>query len=160
MKRKDVKHIAHYYEAIPGMLKLLKREREALEEEYNGLCGIAMDGMPHSQTPGKPVESLAVCIAESGVSERLREITEREQQLVADRAVIRAHLDTLNDRYNRVLVMRYVSEYSWSKISVQMHTPESTVRHWHEMALERLGEAMEEVAGISELIVRATRARI
>ena len=56
MRSETVKHIVKYYGGIPEAIKLLKRERDALEDEYNGLGGLAMDGMPHSSAPGNPTE--------------------------------------------------------------------------------------------------------
>ena len=56
MQFESVKHIAQYYKAIPGMLRLLQQEREELEGNYYGLRGLAYDGTPHSSSPGKPTE--------------------------------------------------------------------------------------------------------
>ena len=47
MQFESVKHIAQYYKAIPGMLRLLQQEREELEGNYYGLRGLAYDGTPH-----------------------------------------------------------------------------------------------------------------
>ena len=74
MRSETVKHIVKYYGGIPEAIKLLKRERDALEDEYNGLGGLAMDGMPHSSAPGNPTEALAVRVIENGVKNRLQEI--------------------------------------------------------------------------------------
>ena len=59
MRRKDVKTIIAYFFGIPAQRRLLDQERAELEAEYNGLRGTSYDGMPHSSTPGKPVEELA-----------------------------------------------------------------------------------------------------
>ena len=37
MRYGSVKHIALYYKAIPGMLRLLRQERAELEGNYYGL---------------------------------------------------------------------------------------------------------------------------
>ena len=60
MRFVDVKRIALYYKAIPGMLHLLRQERAELEEEYNGLGSTAADGTPHGSSPGKPTEELGL----------------------------------------------------------------------------------------------------
>lgn len=52
MQFESVKHIAQYYKAIPGMLRLLQQEREELEGNYYGLRGLAYDGTPHSSSRG------------------------------------------------------------------------------------------------------------
>ena len=56
MRYGSVKHIALYYKAIPGMLRLLRQERAELEGNYYGLRGLACDGMPRGSSPGKPTE--------------------------------------------------------------------------------------------------------
>lgn len=71
MRFVDVKRIALYYKAIPGMLHLLRQERAELEEEYNGLGSTAADGTPHGSSPGKPTEELGLRALENGTGERL-----------------------------------------------------------------------------------------
>lgn len=84
MRSETVKHIVKYYGGIPEAIKLLKRERDALEDEYNGLGGLAMDGMPHSSAPGNPTEALAVRVIENGVKNRLQEIGVQVEVLEGD----------------------------------------------------------------------------
>lgn len=93
MRFVDVKRIALYYKAIPGMLHLLRQERAELEEEYNGLGSTAADGTPHGSSPGKPTEELGLRALENGTGERLAQIAEQERVLLEDQAVIRACLD-------------------------------------------------------------------
>ena len=44
MRYGSVKHIALYYKAIPGMLRLLRQERAELEGNYYGLRGWRVTG--------------------------------------------------------------------------------------------------------------------
>ena len=136
MRYGSVKHIALYYKAIPGMLRLMRQERAELEGNYYGLRGL-----------------------ENGVSERLAEIAETERVLSEDEACIRACLDALNGKYKEVIVMRYVRGYSWAKISARLGTADSTARDWHTRAMERLGEVLEELPEAEALARRASRAR-
>lgn len=159
MRFENVKRIALYYKAIPGMLHLLRQEREELEEEYNGLRGTAENGTPHGSSPGKPTETLGLRALERGVGERLREIAEKERQLVADEAAIRGCLDALNGKYKQIIVLRYVRGYSWAKTGVRINAPDSTARNWHDRAMERFGEVLEEQSGADGLLRRASRAR-
>ena len=159
MRIEIVKQIALYYKAIPGMLRLLRQERDELEEEYNGLRGTENDGMPRGSSPGKPTEALGLRVVENGVGERLQEIRGKEQLLMADEACIRNCLDALNSRYKKIIVMRYVHGYSWAKTGVKIHAPDSTARNWHDKAMERFGEALEELPGAGDLVARASRAR-
>ena len=137
MRFVDVKRIALYYKAIPGMLHLLRQERAELEEEYNGLGSTAADGTPHGSSPGKPTEELGLRALENGTGERLAQIAEQERVLLEDQAVIRVCLDGLNSKYKQLVLMRYVRGYSWAKIGVRLGTPDSTARSWHERAMER-----------------------
>ena len=115
MRSETVKHIVKYYGGIPEAIKLLKRERDALEDEYNGLGGLAMDGMPHSSAPGNPTEALAVRVIENGVKNRLQEISVQVEVLEGDAANIRGALDAVNGKYKSVIIMRLIRGYSWTK---------------------------------------------
>lgn len=159
MQTDDVKHIALYYRAIPEMIHLLERERLDLESTYSGLCGSGSDGMPHGSSVGKPTEALGLRAAEDGTGERLAEIDAKKQVLAGDAAAIRGCLDALNGKYKQVLLLRYVRGYSWPRIATQINAPDSTARNWHDKALERFGEVLEEVSGMEGLVVRASRAR-
>lgn len=156
---KPITDIVKYYGGIPEAIKLLKRERDALEDEYNGLGGLAMDGMPHSSAPGNPTEALAVRVIENGVKNRLQEIGVQVEVLEGDAANIRGALDAVNGKYKSVIIMRLIRGYSWTKISGKLGVPDSTARNWHGRAVERLGEVLEEVPMVDELAERATRAR-
>lgn len=159
MRFEDVKRIALYYKAIPGMLHLLRQERKELEEEYCGLGSATADGVPHGASPGKPTEAAGMRAAENGTGDRLAEIAAQERVLLMDQATVRACLDGLNGKYKQLVIMRYVHGYSWAKIGGRMGAPDSTARSWHERAMERLGEALEELPGAGDLAVRAARAR-
>lgn len=159
MRNEIVKHIALYYKAIPGMLRLLKQEREELENEYNGLRGAEMAGMPRGSSPGKPTETLGLRAAENGIGDRLAEIEEKERTLTGDAANIRACLDTLNGKYKQVIALRYVYGYSWAKTAIKINAPDSTARSWETKAMKRFGEVLEELPGVDDLAARASRAR-
>ena len=59
MRYGSVKHIALYYKAIPGMLRLLRQERAELEGNYYGLRGLACDGGKRAAGAGKRRERAA-----------------------------------------------------------------------------------------------------
>lgn len=159
MRKGGAETVAVYYREIPGMIKLLRAERQALEDEYNGLRAPAIDGLPHGSAPGMPTEALALRTAEAGVMERLREIEARLHTLDADAATIRRSLDALGSKYKRMILLRVLCNYSWARISVKLGVPDSTVRYWYRLALERLAAVLEEESGVSELERRASRAR-
>lgn len=160
MQRKDAKTIILYYRAIPDMRRLLMKERQQLEDEFAPLGGVNMDGMPHGSSVGNPVENLAIRREESGTADRLREIGRRLAVLEEDRRQIQGALDALYGKYKTVLTMRYIVGYSWGGISARMGVPDSTVRHWEEKAMGRLGKALEDADDPGAILGRASRARV
>lgn len=159
MQRKDVKTVIAYYFGIQAMRALLADERAELEDEYDGLRGTSYDGAPHSSTPGKPTEELAMRVDARNVWNRLEEISVRDHVLVRDREIIQGCFDVLKGEYKRLIFSRYRDKYSWARIAVQNGVPDRTVRWWHDKAVDRMGEALEEVPMMDELLGRASRAR-
>ena len=160
MRRKDVKTVISYYFGIPAMRVLLEDERAELEDEYDGLHGTPVDGTPHSSTPGNPTETLAVRVDARNVRNRLEERSVRDHVLVMDREIIQGCLDILKGEYKRLIFSRYRDRCSWARLAVQNGVPDRTVRRWHDKALDRLGEALEEAPMGDEILGRASRARV
>ena len=159
MKAKQVKEICSYYRDIPGMVRLLNAEAREIAAEYDGLNAVAMDGMPHGSTPGRPVEGLAEKAVENNLADKLQVLDVKKQILETDAAAIKDCLDAVNGRYKQVLTLRYRDKYSWGGISARMGIPDSTARNWHIRAIERMGEALDDVPMVDELLGRALRAR-
>lgn len=114
MQFESVKHIAQYYKAIPGMLRLLQQEREELEGNYYGCVGWRMTGRRTARRRGNRRKKRAC-----GAGKRCGRPAGRDQAnetvLSADAAAIRGCLDAVNGRYKQVILMRYVRGYSWAK---------------------------------------------
>lgn len=159
MHEKSVKKIVQYYYGIPEMVRLLKAEQREKESLYNTLKGAGGDGMPGGGAPGKPVEAAVERLDALGVWNRLQEIAVRLTVLEGDAAAVRGCLDGLNGKYKRIIQLRHHFGYSWAKISVRMGMPDSTARSWHDKAIVCLGEALDEVPMVEELLGRASRAR-
>lgn len=160
MRRKDVKILIAYYFGIPAMRRLLADERTELEEEYDGLRGTSYDGTPHSSTPGKPTEELALQVDARSVWNRMEEISVRDHVLAVDQENIRGCLDVLKGEYKRLIFSKYRDRYSWARIAATNGVPDRTARWWHDKAVDRLGEALEEVPMVDEILARASRARV
>ena len=90
---------------------------------------------------------------------RLEEISVRDQVLVMDRENIQGCLDVLKGEYKRLLFAKYRDKYSWARIAAANGVPDRTARWWHDKAVDRLGEALEEMPMADELLGRASRAR-
>ena len=160
MRRKDVKTIIAYFYGIPAQRRLLDQKRVELEEEYNGLRGTPYDGMPHSFTPGKPVEELVGRIDARNVREKLEMVAVRVHILETDREKIQDCLNAINGKYTRLILYRCRDKYSWVKTGEKLGITERTAKRWGERALERLGEALEEMPMPDEILGRASRARV
>ena len=159
MRRIDVKKIIAYYFGILKMRAELADERAELEDEYNGLHGVSYDGTPHNSMPAKPTESLAIQADARNVRGRLEEISIRDRVLEMDRENICGCLDVLKGEYKRLITARYRDKYSWARIAALTGVPDRTVRWWHDKAVDRMGEALEEMPMLDELLGRASRAR-
>lgn len=160
MRRKDAKTIIEYFFGIPAQRRLLDQERAELEDEYNGLRGTSYDGMPHSSMPGKPVEELAERVDAGNVWGKLETVAVRVHVLETDWEKIKDCMNAINGEYTRLILYRYRDKYSWVKIAVKMGVTERTAKRWGERALDRLGEALEEVSMPDEILGRASRARV
>lgn len=160
MKRKNVTRIVRYYYSIPEMVRLLKEERDEAEDLYDGLGSAGWTGAPGGSGPGKPTETLTIRVDHLHVRERLQEVGVRIQVLEGDQAQIRGCLDVISGKYKRIIFLRYLRDYKWVKIAAELGAPESTVRAWHDKAVERMGEALEELPMVEELLGRASRARV
>lgn len=88
-------------------------ERLAELEEEDGLGAMNMDGMPHSSTPGNPVERMA--LARASLHEKL--INMKADKLEKELA-IREYIDGV-DEYDVQLIMewRYIDLMDWYEIS-------------------------------------------
>lgn len=160
MRREDVKTIITYFYGIPAKRRELDQQRAELEDEYNGLRGMSMDGMPHSSTPGKPTEELAEQLDAGGVWGKLEAVAVQVHVLEADREKIQDCMNAINGEYTRLIFYRYRKKYSWVKIAVKLGIAERTAKRWNNRALDRLGEALEEVSMPDEILGRASRARV
>ena len=140
-------------------MELLRQEQFELENEYSGVRGIALDGVPHGSTYGNPTAALAEQIDDRNIRNRLEEISIKMQVLVADAAAIRDSIDAVHGKYKRLIFMRYLDKYSWARISAEIGVPDSTARSWCVKAVERLGEALDDVPMVGEILGRASRAR-
>ncbi len=73
------------------------------------------------------------------VHEREAVVSERIKDLLEIREKIDAAISTLPDEdYKLILIYRYLSNKSWFGIGREMHINESTVRRWHDKALEQI----------------------
>ena len=148
------------YEKWLSSPALSPEERAELEDEYSGLRGTSYDGMPHSSTPGKPTEALTLQEDARNVWGKLEAVAVRVHVLETDREKIQDCMNAINGEYTRLILYRYRDKYSWVKIAVMLGVTERTAKRWGERALDRLGEASEEVSMPDEILGRASRARV
>jgi len=159
LRRDDVKAVLAYYFGMAASYELLEEERRELGNAYCSLRGTSLDAMPRSAVTGRPTEQQVKRVEELDAHDRLSEIAVREHVLAMDRDEIRGCLDTMKSEHKKVLCLRYRDGSSWARIAVQLGIPDRTVRRWHDRALDRLGDLLEDVPMMEELVARAIRAR-
>lgn len=162
MKRESVKAVVLYYKNIPDMLKYEYQEREKIEDQYyNGLRSASVgDGMPHGQGDGRPTEKMGIVAAEKGVADAMKRSHDQIKVLEKDSETIHRCIECMNGKYKTLIYHKLVNEYNWPQIACKFGRPESTIRYWLELGLDRLGEILEEdVADLDLLVKRASRAR-
>lgn len=90
-------------------------ERIAELEEEDGLGSVNMDGMPHSTTPGNPVERMA--LARAALHERLLHL---KATLVEKELAIREYIDSVKqDDIKLIMELRYIDGKNWQDIAVE-----------------------------------------
>lgn len=162
MQRESIKAVVAYYKNIPELLKYEYQEREKIiDVYYNGLKSAGVgDGMPHGTGEGKPTEKMGIEAAKKRASEAIRQSYDKIKLLESDEKIIHDCIECMNGKYKMLIYSKLVNEYSWVQLSVKLERPESTIRYWLDLALDRLGEILEEdVKELDVLVKRASRAR-
>lgn len=90
-------------------------ERIAELEGEDGLGSFNMDGMPHSKTPGNPVERMA--LARAALHERLWQLkTEQAEKTLA----IMAYIEKVKQPDIKLIMeLRYIDLKNWQDIAVE-----------------------------------------
>ena len=87
-------------------------------EEEDGLGSVDMDGMPHSKTPGNPVERMA--LARAALHEKLVQL---KADLTEKELAIREYIDSVDrDDIRLIMELRYVDGNDWQDTAVEWVT--------------------------------------
>lgn len=159
MDRKDAEQIVKYRADIPRRIAYIRRLETELEDGYDTLKGVNMDGMPHSGAPGDSVANAAVKMAESGAAERLREMRRLRDELEADQEAIQRQIDRMNSIHMEILTEYYLKGRRWEDV---VHSVSYSVQHLYRLrndALDALGWAMESVPECADILNRARYTR-
>lgn len=90
-------------------------ERIAELEDEDGLGSVNYDGMPHSKTPGNPVERMA--LARAALHERLLCL---KANLLEKELVIREYIDRVEQADVKLIMeLRFVDGGNWQDIAVE-----------------------------------------
>lgn len=110
MTEQDLMSLIH----IEARIKRVKRKIAELEED-NGLGSVNMDGMPHSKSPGKPVERMA--LARAALHEELREL---EADLVEKEVALVRYIKGVNDDdMCLIMELRFIDKRKWADVAVE-----------------------------------------
>lgn len=156
--------ILRYLGKIPDTIKLLDREIACMDEQYNPVKSASLSGMPKAGGANDSTARLGEKMALQGTGRRIAECKVQTAVLRADETAIRSQLDRLDYRYKIVLEGRYIhagqnERESWRKIAGRTHWSEATARRKERFALVRLGEMLDGVPMIEEVLARALDAR-
>lgn len=84
----------------------------------DGLGSVDMDGMPHSKTPGNPVERMA--LARAALHEKLVQL---RADLAEKELAIREYIDSVErDDIRLIMELRYVDGNDWQDTAVEWVT--------------------------------------
>lgn len=90
-------------------------ERIAELEDEDGLGGINMDGMPHSKTPGNPVERMA--LARAALHEKLLQL---KADLAERELAITEYIESVEQEDIKfIMELRYLDARYWQDIAVE-----------------------------------------
>ena len=84
-------------------------------ESEDGLGSVDMDGMPHSKTPGNPVERMA--LARAALHEKLLHL---KADLAEKELAIRKYIESVEQADVKLIMeLRYVDAKGWQDIAVE-----------------------------------------
>lgn len=84
-------------------------------EEEDGLGSVNMDGMPHSTTPGNPVERMA--LARAALHEMLLRL---KADLVEKELAIRGYIESVKQSDVKLIMeLRYIDGRNWFDVAVE-----------------------------------------
>lgn len=99
---------------IQARIDKINERIEELEDE-DGLGSMSMDGMPHSTTPGNPVERMA--LARAALHEKLINL---KANLAEKELAIRQYIESVEqDDTKLIMEFRYIDGRSWQDISIE-----------------------------------------
>lgn len=161
MRAEDVKAILAYTADIPRLLHMADAELEQLDEDYNCLHGIDMDGMPHGTTPGKPTENLAEKLASDPLrAYRIAELKAKKRVWLEDAVIVRGEIARMGSVAQRILNERFIIGRSWEDTAAATGWSISTTKRKGVAALYLLGQRLDLMPGKAALLARARDARI
>ena len=90
-------------------------ERLAKLEDEDGLGSVNMDGMPHSKTPGNPVERMA--LARAALHEKLLSL---KADLVEKELAITEYIESVEQEDVKLIMeMRFIDAMYWQDIALE-----------------------------------------
>ena len=99
---------------IQARIDKINERIEELEDE-DGLGSMSMDGMPHSTTPGNPVERMV--LARAALHEKLINL---KANLAEKELAIRQYIESVEqDDIKLIMEFRYIDGRSWQYISIE-----------------------------------------
>jgi hypothetical protein len=164
MKPDDVILILRYLGKLPDKIRRMQAEIDGLDILYNPMRGAPLNFSPKGGAPGNSTAATAEKVIELDVAARMAECTVWIEVWRADERAIKAQLDRMDNRYKAILAGRYIygpngRRKKWAQLSGEVHWSEGTLKRKLPYALVRLGEMLDGVPMIEEILARAKDAR-
>lgn len=160
MQADDVKIILEYVADIPALIRQAQRELEELDEDYNCLHGIAMDGMPHSSTPGRVTERLAEKLGDDTArAVRIVQLCTLKANYARDFELVHQQIDALGVVAKRIVREHYIKGRKWEDVQTPQNWSVATKKRNGSAALAQLGQMLDGEPDAPGLLARARNAR-
>lgn len=164
MRTDDTILILRYLGKIPSMIEELHHEMDRMEEMYNPIKAIPLSDMPKGTAKSDSTATLGEKMAMRNKGRRLAECRVTLTVLQTDESALRGLLDRMDYRYKILLEGRYIFDgkhprENWRKLACKTHWSEATARRKERFALTRLGEMLDGIPMIDEVLARALDAR-
>lgn len=122
------------------------RDYYHLIEDARDLTGLAMDGMPHSSTPGNPTESKALrtMALEEKYGDHIAAVEKKVDEIINNRNMIEDILSGMSPIYKTMCTLKYKRNnemgrtLSWMEISWELNFSEPYVKKMHYYLLRKI----------------------
>ncbi len=149
MKNWEVEAILKFYKDIDLDIKVTGEWLEQYESVYDTTGAINYDGMPHGSNTSDSTALLAIKIAGTDTTERIKELKGRIQELKKLRTEISKEIYSLTPIHKAIICGFYLQGQKWERIAEQISYSVRQSKNIRCVALEVLGGKLARNRNIS-----------